>query len=751
MIRSIALALALLIGAGYLFISSWLAGPDNSGEFKGPVTHPVEIRYDEHARPFVSAATFEDAFFAQGWLHARDRLWQMETFRRAATGRLAELLGKPGLSTDIAIWRSGVPELGSRMEKVASEQLMNYIEAYILGINTWLLEGNFLPPELTLLDAEPKPWQPSDVFAMAALMAYQSANNMENELMRLALIERLGDKAHVFIPDETPLPNPIQISATSILSTLENYDLTLARRNPLFAAPSLGSNSWAIARPSLPSLFAFDSHDGLALPNLTYDVHLFVGSQQIRGNSVPGLLGVINGYNEFMAWGFTNIGDSQDLFLETRDTEDHNRFKGRAGWYSATKQIVEIPVRDSSPYVLELVKTENGRLIQDEPPIAVRWAPLEDHSYGLDALLKLNRATSLDAFHSALDTFVAPSANATYADKTGVVLQRALGLLPNRGSGAGLVPLRADDLDSGWRNMLPLDGLPMVEGHTVAAANRPITTTPPLISADNAPGYRVARIEAVLATNAHTVKDTQALQTDATNLQALRLLPTMLSRVNEDGAEIDTLKVWLDQGAIEAVDSQGALIFALWYQHLVEVLFREPLGDDLYARLLRLSYLINEAIDNQLLGRKDPSWPISEALTESLERAIVEYNAIDPSRRYWGHQHHLTLKHEMSGAFPFSEALFDRGPYPMWGGNTTTGRARYSYSRPFAVTGGATTRTVLKMSDPIEAWMIMPGGQSGWPGSDHYNDQTAHWVDKTYSKIATSPDELGPADILILP
>lgn len=333
-------AVALLFGAGLGWLK--LSEPTRSGSFFAPVSKAVDITFDERARPFVRAATFRDAFTAQGWLHARERLWQMEMFRRAGSGRIAELIGRTGLTTDIDMWRAGVPELAARLEQAASDEVLGYVDSYISGINAWLAEGEPKPPEFLLTGHSPAPWQRRDVFALAALMAYQSANNASDELMRLALVNALGaSRAAIFFPSSSVIANPIASEApdadfelTSLLAAWDRLAPAQTRRHALFTAPSLGSNAWAVS-PGMTSgdsaLFAFDSHDSIGLPNLTYDVHLFVGEQQIRGNSVPGLPGVINGFNEFLAWGFTNIGDSQDLFIETVDKDNPNRFKGRDG------------------------------------------------------------------------------------------------------------------------------------------------------------------------------------------------------------------------------------------------------------------------------------------------------------------------------------------------------------------------------------------------------------------------------------
>lgn len=750
------LAIVLIAGGAWFW---WSFVPDQSGVYEVEVEREVRITFDQRGRPYVRAESFEDAFFAQGWLHARDRLWQMDMFRRAGSARLAALLGHPGLATDREIWRAGVPELAKRIQQTASSRLRSYAASYVAGINAWLETGERLPVEYLLLQATPERWQVDDVYSLGALMAYQSANNRANELVRLAIRQKLGEeKSRVFLPPgyerpvfDQPLP------AADLQGALDRSDLTLAVTNPLFQAPALGSNSWAVAparSETGTALFAFDSHDALGLPNLTYDVHLFVGDAQIRGTSVAGLLGVINGYNEFMAWGFTNIGDSQDLYLETVDDENPLRFKGRNGWYQADTQEVRIAVRDQPDDVLTLVFTENGRLISSDPPISERWAPLAVQEVGLDALLALNRATSFQAFNQAMDRFTAPSANVTYADTNGRIAQRTIGVLPVRGAGQGLEPLQGNVPGTEWLGVLPTNALPSEtnpEAGVVFAANQPLRQGGALVSADNAPGYRTRRIADVLAlTTPISVDDMQALQTDYVNLQAAELLPKMLDALDVDqlsDAELearDRLSTWHPLG-YDAAERAEPTLFAAWYQHFATALFREALGDELFSRLMSRSYLVNQAIDKNLLGAGADGWPVVGALRSSFSRAVQEV-----SDTPWGQVHQLVLQHDLSGAFPGSRQLFDRGPYAASGGNATVGRARYSLRRPFNVSGGATTRIVLSMSDPIAAQTIAPGGQSGVPMSPHYNDQTRAWIDGDYDLISDLSPEEG-ARILLKP
>ncbi len=740
---------ALAAGTGAV----WWRGavPVAAGSFTAPVAEPVTIHMDARGRPYVLATTLDDAFVAQGWLHARDRLWQMELFRRGATGRVAEAIGPAGLATDLELWRAGVPELGQRLRTNASPRLARLVERYVAGINAYLRAGAPRPPEFAIASFDAAPWQVDDVFAMGALMAFQSANNYRNELLRLALLDRLGAERGRIFTGGSAAPMPDFGVRTRWQELLARADLRHVDSNPLLEAPSLGSNAWAVAPARAEgnaALFAFDSHDAFGLPNLTYDVHLFfgeAGSQHVRGTSVAGLPGVINGFNEFMAWGFTNIGDSQDLFIEQRHPEPPLRFRDGDEWYAPERRHVEIPVRGADAHRFSVVITRNGRLISEAPDLSLRWSPLEADVIGLDALLALNRATSLAAFDRAIDGFAAPSANVTYADVAGNIVQRTLGVLPQRGRGNGLVPLPGDDPSARWQGFWSPATLPRqhnpVDG-VVWAANRPLAAVPP-VSADNAPGYRSQRLAALLQAERLDSAAMRAMQRDTFNGQARRLLPAMLAALDvgvlseAERRAFDALSSWLEDPRDEA-ELGAPLLFAAWYQHLATTLFREALGEDLLDRLLRSSYVLNEALDNHLLAGNPGSWPVAAALRSAFRAAVADAG-VDGR---WGARHTLTLAHELSGAFPGSAWLFDRGPVAASGGNATVGRARYSYRQPYAVSGGATTRLVVALSQPMQAWSIMPGGQSGIPASPHYNDQTAAWVAGTHDTLAQRPRDL---------
>ncbi len=780
-------AFALLLLLALLALWGWFSRslPHTPEQFSAAVQHNITIAYDQRRRPFVRAATWEDAFFAQGWLHANERLWQMELLRRAATGRLAEALGAGMLATDIELTKAGVPELGRRIQQHTSAKVTDYVAAYVRGVNAHLAQRNAYPPEFSLVRFRPKPWRSADVFAMGGLMAWQSGNNLSKELLRLALLQRLQANfaaatptvpeplqqrwLAVLFPIDADLPEfPYVVPDADAAPLLKQAALTDALLQPLLAAPGLGSNGWVVAphkSATGKALFAFDSHDGFSMPNLTYDIHLFVGDEQIRGTSVPGLLGVINGFNEFMGWGFTNIGDSQDLFVEELHPEHEHRIKGRDGWYTARVEEELIPVAGATPHCLQIVHTRNGRLWSTEPPMSLRWSALEAPTPNLDALLQLNRATSYVAFEAAMDNFAAPSANATYADRDGRIAFRTTGVLPLRGRGQGLIPQVGSAADTAWRGTVPAQRMPRLlnppEGF-IAAANARVNPGTPLISADNAPGYRSARIQTVLAADQQlTAANMQALQIDWYNGQAARVLPDMLRDVNREGlgaaafGVLDSLEAWLD-APLNQGQMREPLWFAAWYRQLGLHVFEPVLGSDLTTDLLGEAYVFNHALDRLLVLEPDSPWwqaKRGQTLADALLAALAEVGEVNT----WQERHAVFLRHELSAAVPLLGSLLDSGPHPWGGGNPTVGRARYNYQRPFTATGGATVRLVLELGSTqgaehadTAAYVISPGGQSGHFLSSHYDDQTASWLAGELDRLPATP-ELLPVSTTIEP
>lgn len=770
------LSLLMLVAIGAAAFAVLSSRPAREGTLALPgLEAAVEIRFDLRARPYVRAASLEDALFAEGFLHARERLWQMELLRRAGNGRLAEALGAGMLDADRELWRSGVPQLAETLDRNATTATQRRVARYVAGVNAGIATQRVRPPELLLTRFPLRPFTGRDVFAIGALMAFDSAGNANAEMLRLALAGVLSaEELRAFIPDGSPWQStPTVVDAHAVIDTLVRRDALDALSRALLPSIALGSNGWCVApgrSSSGHALFAFDSHDALALPNLFYEVHLFFDKgRSLRGWSAPGMPGVINGFNERIAWGLTNIGDTQDLFVETRDTADPLRFHYGDHVVPARTETIDIPVRGrETPERLVVTHTQHGPLIADDPPISLAWTAHRVGTLGLDALFEMNLATDWTSFHAALARFAAPSTNVTYADVDGHIAFRTAGLLPIRGRGEGLVPQRGDDPAASWMGMVEPGALPQIVDPPrgfVAAANARVNAPGdgPLISADNAPSYRIRRITDVLAASrAHTIETMRALQMDWRNEQAALLLPALLPAIADvatDGPLADArdaLRTW-SHDPVNAPELAAPLVFERWYVALARELFAARLGDSLWPRVLRETYLLNDAVDRLVVGAPDAPWwqgardeRVRAAFRAAVETLVVAHGT-DVSRWRWDAGHAVRFEHELTKAVPVLAVLLSRGPYPWGGGSATVGRARERYDLPGIARYGATVRVVAEMTSPMRVQAVIPGGQSGHPFDSHYADQTPLWLRGEQDVLATSFETATGSRLLLEP
>ncbi len=388
----------------------------------------------------------------------------------------------------------------------------------------------------------------------------------------------------------------------------------------------------------------------------------------------------MNGYNERIAWGFTNIGDSQDLFLETRSETDPLAFKDGDTWYPAETETIAIPVSGrSTPESITIIKTKNGPLISEDPPMSLRWTIQDLNGMGIDSILAFNQAQNWDDFTDALDGFAGPPLNATYADVDGNIGFRTAGLLPRRGRGEGLFPLKGDEPESRWRGMLEMRELPEVlnpESGYLAAANARVNPNGngPLVSADNAPGYRVRRLQDVLSNRKDfTVEDMQHLQLDWFDGQAALLLPVMLPLMDEANlSELErtayaAIDVWKSD-PIAKPELGARLIFQAWYRAIASGVFEPAMSADLFTQLMKKNYPLNHALDRLLLrDQSSGCWSGDRAtiIHVAFQDAVRELSDVlgsDVNAWRLDALHRVKVEHELGKAVPQLGGFFNLAP-----------------------------------------------------------------------------------------
>lgn len=763
------LAAALLVpavagGAAWL----WLRGglPPTEGEMAvAGLAAPVEIVRDENAVPHIFAASARDAYFTLGWLHAGDRLFQMEMLRRAGAGRLAEAVGEPGLRLDRYMRTLGIYRHAEASYAALEPEVRESLDAYADGVNAWL-QGRKgpLPIEFQLLGIEPEPWRPADSIVWGKLMALQLTGNSRHELQRARLLQR-------FSPEqvETLFP-PYPGDAPSTVAALpDGVDFD---RWASVALPELGppraSNEWVVGGAHTDTgkpVLANDPHLGLAAPILWYLARIEAPGLSLAGATAPGVPFHMFGHNGTIAWGITTTGsDVQDLYVERLDPADPSRYMTPAGPRPFGTREEVIRVKGGTEERINVRTTRHGPVVSDveDGPagavpeghvLALAFTALDDEDTTAGTFHHLNRATDWEGFRRALSRFKVPQQNFVYADTAGNIGFLAPGLIPIRSRGEGLLPVPGWTDEHAWTGYIPFDELPRTlnppDGRIVNANNR---ITPPdypwLLSKDWEDPYRAQRIEEVLDAGApHGVEQAEALLADNVDLAARELLPLMLTIRSEDPLIAEALRMLGGWDAEMSRDRPEPLIFQSWLRELNRDLYADELGPmfreiwNLAPRSVALMLGTDHSwCDDQ--GTPGRTETCGERLESSLRRALdqlSERHGPDPQAWRWGSEHRAPLSHQVISRIPVLRDVFDIGIETDGSFHTVNrGAGRISDdAAPFAHNHGAGYRAIYELADLTRSRFMIATGQSGNPLSPHYGDFVERWRDGRHVTLDT--------------
>jgi penicillin amidase len=789
------LAAALLaLGLGAAGTAAWLAFaslPTLDGELElAGLEAPVTVSRDALGVPLIEAASDVDAAMALGFVHAQDRLWQMEMSRRIGAGRLAEVVGEPALPTDRFLRTLGLYRAAEAALDHLSPEALAVLEAYAAGVNALILDRRrTLPPEFLLLRHRPEPWQPADSLVLIKTMALSLVESWRHELTRASLLEHLPEAA---LADLWPPPRPDSVTTLAaagsapsraagagppLPATAAAAVAPLARELlaalPAFGETGQGSNIWAIAGDHTATgaaLLANDPHLGLGTPATWYLAAIRTPDGLVQGATLPALPVVVIGRNESIAWGFTNTaGDTEDLFVERLDPADPDRYLTPDGSAAFAVRDEIIGIKGQDPVTLRVRSTRNGPALSDILPnaaavagpghvLALRWTALEPVDTTLEAGLALARATGWEAFSAAIDKFTSPTQNAFYADRSGGIGARLAGRLPLRAAGDGSLPAPGWTGSHDWLGLLPAEDSPAgrdpAEGYLLNANNRLVGDAfPRHVTSDWNDDLRARRIEAVLsaATAAGQRLDIEAmreLQGDRLSMMAMDFLPFLLAAEPVPvgrAAEIRTaMAVW--DGSSDS-DRPEPLIFQAWYRALV----RHVLADELGPGFAAYQGLRTDAMRHILTA--SPEWcndvgtpgrteTCAMMAGRALGTAIAELDAAhgrDWQKWRWGEASRVRMAHRPLDAVWGLRRLFSLEA--TGGGDAgTVDVARYAANDPYATIMAASLRLVADLAEPAILHAILPGGQSGHPLSPHYRDQKAAWRDGRLHRLAIAGD-----------
>ena len=751
----------LLVVAGYFYLRSSLPKTEGVVVLSG-LDGQIEIVRDADGVPHIFASTDADAYFALGYVHAQDRLWQLEMNRRIGSGRLSEVLGEATLDIDKFLRTLGTYRAAIQTWDFLTDDTRDALESYASGVNAWIDEGHTLPPEYLILGFTPEPWTVYDSLVWSKMMMWDLGGNWEDELLRSLLQSSVGqDRANELVPGYPS--EATTIIPGDLADTLLGVDSTMQQMFRM-GDKDVGSNSWVVSGDLTESgkpLLANDPHLGAQIPSIWYLVELQGNLLHATGATLLGMPIIPIGHNEHVAWGLTNLGpDVQDLYIERINPTDPNQYEVDGEWEDMTIVLEEILVKDDedTPIPYAARSTRHGPLISDVSdnagtPLAMRWTALDPGDTTADAFMKMAYASDWDEFTDALRYYVAPSQNMVFADQKGNIGYIGPGRIPVRAKGDGTVPVPGWDSEYEWEGWIPFEQLPQVynpeSGYIVTANNKVVSDDYPFfISSSWAPRYRADRIEELIlqftdGDSKISIEDMIAIQSDQISRQAIELLP-YLQAVEPSVSKSELAQLALDHvitwDADMSADSVAATIYATWFHQLGMVIFEDELRGNVYEQFAdrkHASFLVNvlEEPDNPWCDNvlTVPNENCLDAAASALDRATefledhfkgsipLISNGRNVDKWKWGELHETIYSHN-----PFSEVaalrmLFQR-EIGNGGGSYTVNVGPYKFSDPYKQIYVPSYRQIVDLNDWSNSLFMHTTGQSGNVFSKHYDD-----------------------------
>lgn len=778
----------------YYILSRSLVDYDEDYAVPG-ITAPVEIVRNNDNVPHIFGRTDEDVYFALGFAHAQDRLWQMTMLRRTAQGRLSELFGPATVKVDELMRRYDLYGLSLQSVEVQDEATTRALKAYAAGVNAWISEVNKGArgrgaPEFFLFEPEISAWAPADSIAILKLMALQLSSALQTEVLRARVSLLLpNDRLADILPDDpgqgvTALPDYASL-VPGVAPLIAPVRFAGGPFSPV-AEPGLAgaSNSWA-AMPERSaaggSLLANDPHLGLTAPTIWYLARLELASGGVIGGTIPGVPVVLVGRSEQLGWGLTTAYvDDQDVVIEALNPDNPEEYQTPDGWarFESRQSIIE--VKDAEPVTLTLRWSRNGPILPGghyelgsiTPAghvAAISWTALSGEDRSISGAMALMRAGSIPDALEAGRQVVAPAQNLMLADGTGIALQ-VVGSLPARDPehpSQGRMPALGSDARVGFKGALPYEDNPRVVNPTSGLLGNTNNKTvdrpfPNHVSFDWGDTQRIQRwLTLMKAREVHTRESFIEAQLDTVNPTARSLLPLI-------GADLWFTGEAAPEGTPERLRQRALILLAEWNgemnEHLPEPLIAEAWLRALMKRLIQdelgemsesfthISPVFIERVYRNVGGASAWCDVIQSAAVESctdISRIALDEALLGLTERYgenleswrWGDAHQATHDHPVLGEVPFIKYFVNIRQSTSGGDDTLMrGVTRGEGPEPYQNVHSAGYRGVYDFADPDSSVFISATGQSGHPLSRHYDDLGELWRRGEYIPMSLDPE-----------
>ena len=764
----------IIFGAAFYIISVKLVKrplPVYEGEYKVKgISGTVKIFRDEWGVPAIYADGEEDAAFALGFVHAQERLFQMDLIRRAGEGRISEVIGGKTVPIDKMFRTLGLFKFVKEIFPRLSDDTKRMLTAYSKGVNEFIRNAKGkLPIEFALLNYEPYEWKPEHSLVIAKLMAWELNISWWTDIAYTHIVQKLGEeKAREIIPDypqnaPTIIPEGIKGFA-SVPLDLIHIDRQF-RELTGFRGTHIGSNGWAAggaASQSGKALLANDPHLSFQAPGKWLVAIIRGGNWNVQGFTLPGLPAVVIGSNKNIAWGVTNVmADDADFYVEKLD-ESKTKYFIDGDWRPLIIEQDSVIVKDSAKVYFDVKKTHRGAIISDihannfllttdkidKAVLSMRWTALE-FSDEFRGIFALNKAANWEEFKNALSDFTVPGQNFVYTDKYGNIGYVCAARLPVRNSNSPTFVYDGTTSANDWRGFVPYEQMPKLfnppDNFIATANNKTVSSFGYHISNLWEPSSRIERITEMLRSKPrHSAQDFMKYQTDQISPYAKEIKSYIGSAFKEIKVNDARLK-----NAIEMIGrwdgrmdmgSQIPSIYSMFFNSLIKNIFEDEMGEQIYSEFIFMANIPYRVVQ-KLLAENSSSWfdnvntPQIETrdaiIRQSFAEALVKLDGRfgnNMEKWQWGELHKVKFKHTFSGQSGLFDRLGDIGEFSIGGDGTTVFNTEYSFNKPFETRLGPSMRFVYDFAEPDIFNYILPAGQSGHPLSPLYRNMTDMWM-----------------------
>jgi len=742
----------------------------------------VTVRRDERGIPYIEAANNDDLYFAQGYITATDRLWQMDLLRRNVRGDLAEIFGEGALGEDKRHRTFGFAQVVDETAKHLPPNLNAAMNAYASGVNAFIdsLTDQTTPIEFRILQYKPRHWTPADSLAVGKLLSEYLSNSWQLDVMRGAMMSLPKEKRDALLPETSTLDVIIVGSdqraslgtqasgplkpATLDLALLQQLSASLESQRESFERLGLNpanletfqaSNNWVVSGKHTVTgkpLLANDPHIPSAAPGIWYQTEMTGPGMHVAGVTFPGAPGIVAGHNDYIAWGETNLGpDVQDVYIEKFDKDNPNRYLTPSGLRDAEVRHEQINVRKNPidpksivTQTLDVTVTRHGPIILEKDGVryALRWPALDPATLEAAGIFDANRARNWKEFTEALSHYSGPTQNFVYADVDGHIGYYGAGRIPIRKNGDGSVPYDGSTDAGEWTSYIPFDKLPHSfdppSGIIVTANQRVVGNNYPYFLSHNwAPPYRARRIFDLLSAKPKlTTDDFRKIQGDVYSIASVtfaRAAAKTLKAVSEPGAVatgsneqlaklISDLESW--DGMMTA-DSHTAVVVSQMRGAFRTRILNAALGADLAKTY---TWAQSEVLIDRIATEQPREWlpkdfasyaDLFRASYDDAKQTLTKSIGADESQWTWGKVAIARFPHQLAAA-PLIGLQFTIAPFPQNGSGGSVN-----------VGSSVSMRLIADPSDWDKTLNGIPLGESGTPNSAHWKDQLDDWRNVT--------------------